>query len=50
MKVLHVTHGYHPDPGGVESYLHMIATAQIAAGDEVVVLTGSIELRETCEV
>ena len=50
MKVLHVTHGYHPDPGGVESYLHIIATAQIAAGDEVVVLTGSIELRETCEV
>ncbi len=51
VKVLHVTSGYYPEsPGGIETYLEMTTAAQQAAGLEVCVLSGSLEIVAECGV
>jgi glycosyltransferase involved in cell wall biosynthesis len=39
MRVLHVTDAYLPRLGGIELHVHDLARAQVAAGDEVDILT-----------
>jgi glycosyltransferase involved in cell wall biosynthesis len=39
MRVLHVTDAYLPRVGGIEMHVHDLARAQMAAGDDVAILT-----------
>jgi glycosyltransferase involved in cell wall biosynthesis len=39
MRILHVTDAYLPRLGGIEMHVHDLARAQVAAGDEVDILT-----------
>lgn len=39
MKIVHVTDGYLPRPGGIEHHVHDLAALQAAAGHEVTVVT-----------
>ncbi len=45
MRVLHVGKYYPPAPGGIESFTAVLAQAQVAGGDEVVVLAHAAERR-----
>jgi glycosyltransferase involved in cell wall biosynthesis len=45
MRVLHLGKYYPPAPGGIESFTAVLAQAQVAGGDEVVVLAHAAERR-----